>query len=145
MPRQLTEQLESWKNNFDPAGAKHLERLLKRISRERFSGAKEHIRLHETLLFLRGYPLSEKVARLADEILFSFAGRLTAESDLDIFEEPEVSGIAGTSLTAVFSREVAGRLARMDPGHVEIAWDRYDEQDRLGPSLRKLLPMLRED
>jgi hypothetical protein len=56
-----------------------------------------------------------------------------------------VSGIAGTSLTAIFSYEVARDLARLDPRHIEIAWDRHDEQDRMGPVVRKLLPMFQED
>jgi hypothetical protein len=139
------ERLETWKKRFDPAGAADLEDLLAGIADESFSSAKELIRLHETLLFLRAYPLTEKVARLADDILFAFAGRLAARADLDAFEEPALSGIAGTSLTAVFTYEVARRLAALEPRHVEIAWDRYDEQDRLGPVVRQLLPMLNED
>ena len=145
MSREILENLESWKSRFDPAGAADLEGLLTAIPREPFSGAEDLIRLHETLLFLRAYPLSEKVATLADEILFAFAGCLPEDANLDPFEEPEVSGIAGTSLTAVFTYEVAQRLAALHPRHVEIAWDRYDEQDRLGPVVRKLLPMLNED
>ena len=61
------------------------------------------------------------------------------------FKEPEISGVAGTSLTAVFSYEVAARLAAIHPHHIEIAWDRYDESDRLGPVLVRFLPMLAED
>ena len=57
--------------------------------------ATELIRLHETLLFLRAYPLSERVARLADGILFSFAERFPPDADPDPYEAPEVSGIAG--------------------------------------------------
>jgi len=145
MSCELLERLESWKTRFDPGGAPDMEGLLTAIAREPFSDAQDLIRLHEALLFLRAYPLSEKVARLADGILFAFGSRLPAGTDLDPFEEPEVSGIAGTSLTAVFTYEVAQRLAALHPHNVEIAWDRYDEQDRLGPVVGKLLPMLNED
>jgi hypothetical protein len=145
MSSEHIERLEEWKSRFDPAGAHDLEGLLTSLASEKFAAAQDLTRLHETLLFLRAYPLTERVARQADEILFAFAERLAAQGDLDPFEEAEVSGIAGTSLTAVFSYEVAQRLAALNPRHVEIAWDRYDEQDRLGPVVRKFLPMLNED
>jgi hypothetical protein len=145
MSLELIARLEEWKRRFDRAGATELEDLLASIAAAHFPDSQDLIRLHETLLFLRAYPLAERVAHLADEILFAFADRLPADADLDSFEEPEVSGIAGTSLTAVFSYEVARHLAALDPRHIEIAWDRYDEQDRLGPVARRLLPMLNED
>jgi len=143
MSRELIELLDEWKRRFDPATVADLEGLLAAAVSAKLTDPQDLIRLHETLLFLRAYPLSERVARLADEILFVFENRIPA--DLDPFEEPEVSGIAGTSLTAVYSYEVARRLAMLDPRHVEIGWDRYDEQDRLGPVVRKLLPMMQED
>jgi hypothetical protein len=128
---------------FEPARARELERLLRAIAKAQFPDARDLTRFHETLLFLRAYPLSDRVAQLADGILFDFENRLSA--DIDAFEEAEVSGIAGTSLTAVFSYEVACRLAELEPGNIEIGWDRYDEQDRMGPVVRKLLPMFNED
>jgi hypothetical protein len=140
---ELVARLETFKSHFDSARSAELEDLLTAIARERTS--EDLIRLHETLLFLRAYPMSERVARLADQILFTFADRLPADADLDRFEQPEVSGIAGTSVSAVFTYEVAQCLARLEPHLVEIAWDRYDEQDRLGPVVRRLLPLLKED
>ena len=135
--------LEEWKHRFDPEFAGDLERLLTAIGGESLTSAEDLIWLHETLLFLRAYPLSERVARLADEILFGFEQRMP--SDLDPFEEPEISGIAGTSLTAVFSYEVARHLTGLAPRQIEIGWDRYDAQDRLGPVVRKLIPLFHED
>ncbi len=145
MSRELIERLEDWKRRFDSAGAGELESLLSTLASEKFTAPDDLIRLHETLLFLRAYPMTERVARLADEILFAFADRVPADADLDPFEEAEASGIAGTSLTAVFSYEVAQRLAALEPRHIDIGWDRYDEQDRLGPVLTKFLPLLNED
>jgi hypothetical protein len=143
MSRDLLDRLDLWKSRFGPAGDGQLERLLAQIARHRFRDAPSLIRLHETLLFLRAYPRSGEVARLADEILFSFADRIG--DDMEPFEDPEVSGIAGTSLTAVFSYEVARRLAARYPRAVEIAWDRYDEPDRMGSVVCRFLPMLKED
>ena len=142
MPPSLLDQLEEWKSRFGPAGDGQLERLLADAARRQFRDAASLIRLHEAALFLRAYPRNPEVARLADAILSSFAGRV---ADLAAFEEPEISGIAGTSLSAVFSYEVARRLAARHPRHIEIAWDRYDGIDRLGPVLHRFLPLLGED
>jgi hypothetical protein len=140
----MLDQLDQWKSRFGSDDTARLERLLARVAARRWCEPADLIRLHETLLFLRAYPRSRRVAQLADEILFSFADRV-AGVDPDPFEAPEVSGIAGTSLTAVFSYEVASRLAALHPRDVEIGWDRYDEVDKLGPVLSRLLPLLKED
>jgi hypothetical protein len=145
-PRDLLERLESWKARFGTDGPGRLERLLEMASRIRFRTPDELIRLHETLLFLRAYPLSRRVARLADAILFSFARRVSELQERSpAFEDPEISGIDGTSLSAVFGYEVACRLAARHPRTIDIAWDRHDEADRLGPVLAKFVPMFREE
>jgi len=145
MPYEPIASLEEYKRRFEAPAAGQLEGLLAAIAQQQFSDAQSLIRLHETLLFLRAYPLSYEVARLADSILFSFAARIAPGTDPAPFEEPEVSGIAGTSLTAVFSFEVAQRLAALHPRHIDIGWDCYDEPDRLGPVIRRFLPMLNEE
>ena len=149
MPRNLLDRLDSWKSRFETPDSRQLERMLSAVASRRLRDASGLIRLHETLLFLRAYPCSPEVARLADLILFSFADRITelrgASADLSAFEEPEISGITGTSLSAVFSYEVARRLALRYPRSLEIAWDRYDEIDRLGPVISRFLPLLQED
>src|SRR5689334_18728104 len=144
MPRDLLDRLDEWKSRFGSDDTARLKRLLDAVAVRRFRDPHDLIRLHETLLFLRAYPRSPRVAQMADAILFSFADRV-AGVDPDAFEAPEVSGIAGTSLTAVFSYEVACRLAALHPRDVEIGWDCYDEIDRLGPVLRRFLPLVEED
>ncbi len=140
-------RLEAWKARYGSRNTAPLERLLATAARWRLRAAPSLIRLHETALFLRAYPPNPKVARLADAILFSF-GRRVAELPADEFAalaDPEVSGIAGTSLTAVFSYEVARKLAARHPRNIDIAWDCYDEVDRLGPLLSRLLPLMAEE
>jgi len=148
MPRDLLERLEEWKRRFGTPEDGELERLLQEVAASRFADAGSLIRLHETLLFLRAYPRSREVAGLADSILFSFGNRVAelraAGGDLAPFEEPEVSGIAGTSFSAVFSYEVARRLAALHGRSLDADWVGYDTE-RLGPVLRRFLPLLEED
>ena len=149
MGLDLLDQLDQWKSRFGPGRTERLEGLLGLAGKRRLRDAGEAIRLHETLLFLRAHPRSAEVKRLADEALYSFGDRvealLRAGGDTAAFEEPEVSGIAGTSFTAVFSYEVARSLSARYPRSVEIAWDRYDESDKLGPVAWRFLPLLEED
>jgi hypothetical protein len=140
----MLEKLEAWKRQFGGPEKGGLERLLERVTRARFRDPVELIRLHETLLFLRAYPRTPRVARIADEMLAGFAERVKGV-DGAAFEDPEVSGIAGTVVGGVFSYEVARSLHARHGADVEIAWDRYDEIDRMGPVVARLIPMARED
>src|SRR5262249_44785836 len=127
MTCQLLDRLEQWKSRFGSGKSIDLEKLLVVVRKLRFPDAASLIRLHETLLFLRAYPRSQNVARLADGILFSFADRVAAletqGGDLSALAEPEVSGIAGSSFSAVFSHEVAQRLAKLHPRELKINWE----------------------
>lgn len=143
------DRLDLWKIRFGQGSDRELERLLTSAARWRCNTPAEAIRFHETLLFLRAYPRSPRVARLADRILFGFAERIRrmerAGVDLEAFEAPEVSGIAGTALGAVFTFETASSLAARHGRRIDIGWDRYDAVDRLGPVLARLLPLLAEE
>jgi hypothetical protein len=143
MPRDLLKRLEEWKARIGTRDAAGLERLLETAMAHRFTDAESLIRLHECALFLCAYPQSPRVRRLADAILFSFGQRVAGGAAA--FEDPKISGIAGTSLSAVFSYEVARRLAARYPAHIEIDWDNYDRPEKLGPVLRRFVPLVAED
>lgn len=146
---RLLDQLDAWKTDFSPGGNWRLERLLAASVKWRLSTPAEAIRFHESLLFLRAYPRSRRVAWLSDRLLFHFAERIArleaAGADTEPFEAPAESGIAGTSLSAVFSHEVACSLAARHPGRIDIGWERCDEPDHLGPVLARLLPLIAEE
>ena len=112
--RQL-DRLDAWKANFGAGDTAKLEQLLTAAATWRAGTPAEAVRFHETLLFLRAYPRSRRVARLADQLLFRFADRIgqlqAGGADMEALEAGEVSGIAGTSLGAVFSYEFALSLA----------------------------------
>ena len=143
MRRNLLDRLDEWKSRFGGPETGELESLLKQVDGLK-PGPAELIRLHETLLFLRAYPRTPAVARMADEILFRFQHRV-AGADPEPFEAPEVSGIAGTTVAGVFTWHAARSLQSRHGGAIDIAWDRYDDIDRMGPVISRLIPMARED
>jgi hypothetical protein len=116
---------------------------------ESFADAESLIRFHETLLFQRAYPKSPREVEEAERLLSGFAERVArlraSGADMTPLEEPEVSGIAGTSFAAIFTYPVARWLARAHPDEVEIDWDRHARQARLGSALPRFLPLLEED
>ena len=113
------------------------------------SSPEELIRFHEALLFLRAYPRDREMLRQAEELLASFSERVAQlrkeGGNLSAFEEPEVSGISGTSFTAIYSYEVARRLAQLEAGRLAVDWDRYEVSDRLAGVWRRLIPLVEED
>lgn len=142
MSLPLLDRLESTKGQFGPQAAARVETLLERVTRARFRDAQSLIRLHEVVLFLRAYPASPRVLRLADEILFGFALRV---EDPSAFDDPEICGIAGTTFSAIFSHEVARRLAARHGRAIAADWDGYEAPDAMGSALTRRLPLFSED
>ncbi|HEY6341998.1 MAG TPA: hypothetical protein VIY49_10935 [Bryobacteraceae bacterium] len=102
------------------------------------------IELHETTLFRRAFPRSAREARDADRILFSFADRLRGV-DPEPFDDPKVSGIAGTTVSSNFSYEFARSLVDRHHTAISIDWDNYERPDRLGSILALSSPSAMED
>jgi hypothetical protein len=143
MPADLLDRLDAWKRRYGDPNPAELAALLDAVAAHHFTGPAQVIRLHETLLFLRAYPHTPEIARKAGELLRTFSPRITG--DPAAYEEPEVSGIAGASFSAVFSYEVARSLAARYPSAIDISWDRYENPDLLGHALSRAIPMLREE
>ena len=133
--------LAEMKGQFGPDAARRTAALLERATHARLRDPADLIRLHEVVLYLRAYPQSPRVLRLADKILFSFADRLR-RVDRDPLEDPEISGIAGAGLSTNFSYDVAQSLAARYPLHID--WENYEHSDRLGPVLARLIPLAGE-
>ena len=141
MSWRLLEQIEAIKGQFGAAAAR-AERLLEQAARMRLRDPAALVRLHEAVLFLRAYPASPQVARLADRILFAFASRV---ADPDAFDDPKFSGIAGTRFSAIFSHEVARRLLQRHRRAIDADWDGYEPADAIGSALARRLPLFSED
>jgi len=142
------DRLEAAKRAFGTAEQASLPRLLRKLASARLSGAEALIRFHEALLFFRAYAPNREVLELADELLAQMPEKIAKlrrrGADLLPFEEPDVSGIAGTALSAQFTYQIARWLVRRHPRSVEIDWEGYDDA-LLGPLLRRLHPFANED
>lgn len=145
----LLDRLEELKR---PSSIRHRARLagvLSKLGRRRFKTTEELIRFHEALLFLRAYPQTRQLLHDAEALLRTFQHRVKsvcdAHDETNAFSEPEVSGIAGTSLTAIFSYPIARWLARRFPLEVTIDWEGYEDSARLGETLPRFIPLLDEE
>jgi len=140
--------LEASKRAFGTDQHAALARLLRKLGRARFADAAALIRWHEALLFFRAYPPNGEVLRVCDELLLGIPRKIEqlrrAGKDLVPFEEPDVSGIAGTAFSALFTYDITRWLWEQHGQAVEIDWDGYDAA-LLGPLLRRLHPFANED
>jgi len=141
-------RLEAAKRALGSKEQAGLPPLLRKLGSARFDDAASLIRFHEALLFFRAYPPNKEVLELCDELLKEIPKKLAqlrrAGVDLAPFEEPDVSGIAGTAISALFTYDITRWLAAHHPKAVEIDWDGYDEA-LLAPLLRQLHPFADED
>ena len=119
------------------------------LSAPRLTDAGSFIRWHENLLFLRAYPQSAAVLKKIEGILKTFEKRVSqlrdAEVDLSLLDDPEVSGIVGTSVTSNFSYAIVSWLVAKYPKQLSIDWDWFEEEDRFGATMPRFLPLLEEE
>src|SRR5690348_6288869 len=112
---RLLDRLEAAKRQFGPGVGAEVRKLLEALERRRFPDASSLIRFHESLLFFRAYAANAEIVRLTDELLATFSDRVDrlrrAGADIEPFEEPDVSGIAGTAFSAIFSYDITRWLA----------------------------------
>src|SRR5438132_8730791 len=119
------------------------------LSAPRLTDAGSFIRWHENLLFFRAYPLSANVLIQVEAILKTFEQRVVqlreADADLSPLDDPEVSGIAGTSVTSNFSYAIVCWLVAKYPKQLSIDWDWFEEEDRFGATMPRFMPLLEEE
>jgi hypothetical protein len=145
----LLDQLEASKSRFGSREQKNIEKLLARAARRKFTQAKDLIRFHEILLFLRAYPHNSKILKQAEDFLSSFGQRVAelrdAGADLSPLDAPEVSGIAGTAVTDTFSYEIVRWLLKRHPTQLSLDWEWFEDENRLAATWPRFLPLLEED
>ncbi|HSS45047.1 MAG TPA: hypothetical protein VLO07_06865 [Thermoanaerobaculia bacterium] len=145
--RSLLEALEAFKH--ESAAGRAVEKTLVRLSRRDFRDAESLIPFHEALLFLRAYPQSARVVSQTERLLAGFARRVErlekAGADLTPFDEPEVAGIAGTTIGTDFSYDLVRWLIRRHGHRVRIDWGACDAVERMRASWPYFLPLLSEE
>jgi hypothetical protein len=139
----VLDELASLKVQFNPAAAGRVAELLGQLQKTRFDAPADLVRLHEIVLFVRAYSHSPGVLRLADQVLSSFAERMDGQEP-DAFDDPEISGMAGTTVSSNFSFEIAKGLAARYRKSLHIDWDNYRHPERLGAVLARTFPMAAE-
>jgi len=119
------------------------------LRRHKLPDAGSLIRVHEILLFVRAYPPNAKILKQVEQLLKTFPERVVqlreADADLSPFDDPEVSGIAGTSVTSNFSYKIIRWLVSKHPTRVSIDWDWVGNEDQLGAALPRFMPLLDDD
>lgn len=145
----VLKKLDRSRQDRDTGAAQRVEALLRSLRKPQFTNAKSLIDVHDTLLFLRAFPQSERVAQLADGLLNSLepeVHRLSVKAkDADLFEEEQYSGIAGTSFEEEHTYEVARWLARLYPDKISADWDFDDQYAKLVNTLPRFMPLLEDD
>ena len=146
---QLLDQLDELKNRFGAPESRSVEQILSRLVRLKVNEAETLIRLHEILLFLSAYPQSARVRGLSESILRSFAKQVqalrAAEVDLTALDDPEVAGIAGTTVVDTFTYHIVRWLLARHPAQIKFDWGWFDDSNRLAETWPRFMPLLDED
>jgi len=146
-PISALDKLEALRRRFGSDDTS-LRQALTTLSKSKLDAA-TLIHFHETLLFLRAYPPSIKALDQVERILRAFEKGVSqlrrAEADLSPFDDPEVSGIAGTTVTSNFSYHIVRWLVAKHQHQVGIDWGWFEEEDRFGAIMPRIMPLLEED
>lgn len=153
MPRantsHLLDQLDELKNQFAPNVAQRVEQLIDQLSRKDFHDTDSLVRYHEILLFLRAYPHNASIVRLTERELRGFSSRVASlsEQEIDVapLQHPEVSGIAGTSVTDTFGFYIVRWLLQRHSPQVALDWEWFEDENRLAATWPRFMPLLEED
>ena len=153
MPRDnttpLLNQLDELKNQFTPAASRRIEQLLEQLAHRKLNDTDSLVRYHEILLFLRAYPQTAPIVRCTEGELRNFSNRVSylvdKEIDISPLQHPEVSGIAGTSVTDTFGFYIVRWLSQCYPSQVAIDWDWFEDENRLAETWPRFMPLLEED
>src|SRR5712691_2979456 len=135
--RALADGLTPVASRYTPDARKAKLELLDGLETARVGSPAALLRLHEALCFLQAYPPDAEVLARVDRALAAFPARVTRLGAVSRRRLHD-SGIAGATLDYPFGLPLARWLARRFPREADIAWDRFDDEDRLDETLSLL-------
>jgi hypothetical protein len=148
-PAVQLQQLEAMKRAYGPGCARECERLLRSLRGAQFHDAQSLIRFHDSLLFLRAFPQSAAVARIADQLLATVELQVQSLDDspriAEAFDHEAVSGIAGTTITNTWTFELARRLASRHARQLSAEWNVDERFRQMATILPPCIPLLDDD
>ncbi len=146
---RLLEQLEEARRLYGPGCNRRVQELLRQLGSVQLRSTASLLRWHDALLFLRAFPQSAKVVRLADELLASTSARVAElmrrDADFSLLDDESVSGIAGSEIVESWEYNIARWLVHKYRDNVSIYWDGELNEPRLANTLPRLIPLLDED
>jgi len=108
-------KLETAARSYGPGSGEIKRNLLLLLERRRLNSAREVLRLHETLCFLRAYPDDRKLLDTVERMLASFERRGDLRRHRDALED---TGVAGTAIRYRFFWPMAHWIAGRWPGQL---------------------------
>ena len=143
------EELESMRCTYGSGASTRCEQVLRRMGKLKLPDVAALIRYHDALLFLRAFPQSDEVARLADRALKEMeshvAALLESGDAADVLDDESVSGIAGTTVSNTWTYDLARQLASRHSAHLSTDWDVDEHYRQLGLTLPDCIPLLADD
>jgi len=128
----LLRRLEATRDAYGPGRAAVKLTLLRALERTRLATARDVLRLHEHLCWLRAYPDNRTVLNRVVRMLRGFSARRDLAQHRDALAD---SGISGTETRYRFFWPTARWLAARWPERLAIDWDNVDEPERLAGAL----------
>lgn len=142
-------QLEQCRHSYQKASASEVETLLRSFRKIQLSDSKSLIHFHDTLLFLRAFPQSVRVAELATSLLSKIGQQVLrvrdSGSDMDLFDDEKFSGMANTTLHDTPTYELARWLVQHFPAQVRATWDLEAQARQMSSSLPSFVPLIADD
>jgi hypothetical protein len=145
----ILQWLAALRHSYGEGAARRCESLLAPLRGVQFSSVQSIVAAHDTLLFLRAFPQSPKVAKLADALLAALqpqAIKLVAfEGNAEILDDESVSGIAGTTVSNTWTFDLAMQLAVRHSKQMTAEFDVDGHYRQMGLVLPSVLPLLEDD
>lgn len=135
--KSILNELEKLKARYGDGSAPRKLELLRVMAHRRLSTARDVLRLHEILCFLRAYPDGPELLERVEAMLARFARRADLRRHRRALEN---TGVAGTVIEYPFYWVTARWLARKWPGALTVNWADFEKKAQIEGLLPLLFP-----